>query len=107
MVVPADRLYGTYVASYPFGTDTITLSRDGTFIQQIAVRQEQTVTVHGKWDFDRKESRVGFDDALVIDDGFGHLRPDWRKPGIASLEVEEQWFRVVMNSGSAYPYLKR
>ena len=35
--VPLEKLYGTYVASYPFGTETITLHRDGSFIQHVVV----------------------------------------------------------------------
>jgi len=107
--VATEKVYGTYVASYPFGTDAITLNRDGTFVQRVAIGQEQPVTVHGTWDFDPKESRANFYGALVVADGFDHLRKDWRVPttGIVSLDIERRWFKVVMATGSTYPYIKQ
>src|SRR5947209_3522001 len=60
VTVPTEKVYGTYVRSYPFGTDTITLNSDGTFVQLVAIKQEQPVTVRGTWDFDPKESRANF-----------------------------------------------
>jgi len=109
MTVPAEKVYGTYVASYPFGTETITLNRDGTFVQSVAIKQEQPVTVRGTWDFDPKESRANFYGAMIVADGFDHLRRDWRTvtTGIVSLDVERRWFRVVMGSASTYPYVKQ
>ena len=66
MTVPAEKVYGTYVASYPFGTETITLDRDGTFVQRVEIKQEDPVTVRGTWDFDAKESRANFYGALIV-----------------------------------------
>jgi maltose-binding protein MalE len=108
MTVPVEKVYGTYVASYPFGTETITLNRDGTFVQQVAIRPEQPVTVHGTWDFDAKESRANFYGAMVVTSPFGHLSKDWRTVtgGIVSLDVEKHWFRFVMGSALPYPYVK-
>jgi hypothetical protein len=40
MTVPAEKVYGTYVVSYPFGTETITLNRDGTFSQHVATSEQ-------------------------------------------------------------------
>ena len=109
MTVPAEKVYGTYVASYPFGTETITLNRDGTFVQRVAVKQERPVTVRGKWDFDPKESRANFYGAMIVADGFDHLRTDWQTvtTGIVSLDVERHWFRVVMGSAVTHPYIKQ
>jgi hypothetical protein len=109
MTVPADKVYGTYVASYPFGTETITLNRDGTFVQRVAIKQEQPVTVRGTWDFDPKESRANFYGAMIVADGFDHLRRDWRTvtTGIVSLDVERHWFRVMMGSAATFPYIRQ
>jgi hypothetical protein len=35
--VSAAEVVGTYVASYPFGTETITLNPDGTYVQRVEV----------------------------------------------------------------------
>ena len=107
--VPAEAVYGSYVASYPFGSETITLNRDGTFVQRVAIKQQQPLTVRGTWDFDPKESRANFYGAVIVADGFDHLRSDWRTPtsGIVSLDVERHWFRIVMASAATYPYMKQ
>ena len=109
MTVPRDEVYGTYVASYPFGTDAMTLKRDGTFVQHIAVEQEQPLTISGKWEFDDNQSRANFYGALTITDGFDHLKDDWRTapPGIVSLDVERHWFKMEMGSAATYPYIKQ
>src|ERR1700730_11349683 len=109
MTVPAEKVYGTYVASFPFGTETIALNRDGTFVQSVAIKQEQPVTVRGTWDFDPKESRANFYGAMIVADGFDHLRGDWRTvtTGIVSLDVEMHWFRIMMATAETYPYVKQ
>lgn len=95
MTVPAEKVYGTYVASYPFGTETITLNRDGTFVQRVAIKQEQPVTVHRTWDFDPKESRVNLYGSMIVADRLDHLRKNWPTvtTGIVSLDVERHWFK--------------
>ena len=66
MTVPTEEVYGTYVATYPFGTDKITLNRDGTFVQRVEVKDEQPVTVQGRWEFDPKESQASFYGAMIM-----------------------------------------
>lgn len=109
MNVPLKRVYGTYKASYPFGVENITLSEDGTFVQEVAVKDQAPLTVHGKWDFETKASRVNFDHLMMVVDGTGHLKSDWQMatPGITSLDVETHWFRLTMASAAAYPYVKQ
>lgn len=107
--VPANKVNGTYKASYPFGSETISLNSNGTFIQEIAIINQAPVTVNGKWDYDTKGRRVNLAGYVTVVDGFGGLRSDWRtvKPGIASFDVEMHWFRIVMASAAAYPYVKQ
>ena len=109
--VPIEKVYGTYVASYPFGTDTIMLDRDGTFVQKVVVYDDPPPAVtKGHWEFDAKKSHVNFDRYLPIDDGFGRLNKNWRTPneGVAAvLPVERLFFRTVMSSGAEYPYFKQ
>jgi hypothetical protein len=107
--VPLKKVYGTYRASYPFGTETITLNEDGSFVQKVAVKDQAPVTLQGKWDFDSQGSRVNFDRLMMVMDGTGHLKNYWQTatPGIASLDVETHWFRVTMTSAAAYPYVKQ
>lgn len=111
MNVPVETVYGAYVASYPYGTETITLNRDGTFVQSIAIKQETTVTVRGTWEFESgtRETRVTFHGARVVDNGSDHPMKDWQTApiGLVSLDIETLWFRVEMDSGSAHPYMKQ
>ncbi|MBI3476056.1 MAG: hypothetical protein HY010_10005 [Acidobacteria bacterium] len=109
MRVPAETMVGTYVASHPFGIETITLNADGTFVQRVAIQQEQPMTIRGTWDFDPKESRAHLYGSMTVADGFGHLRSDWRTvtAGVDSLDVERHWFRVVMGSAATSPYIKQ
>jgi hypothetical protein len=107
--VASEKVYGSYVASYPFGTETITLNRDGSVVQLVVINGQPPVTVHGTWEFDPEASRVNFSGLMVVADGFGHLRNDWQtvRAGTVSRDVELHWFRVVMASGATYPYVKR
>ena len=108
--VPLEKIYGTYRASYPFGNETLTLNRDGSFVQQIVIRDQPPVTVHGKWDYYSSQgSRVNFDGLVTAVDAFGHLKENWQKlqPGIASLDVEMHWFRIIMETAATYPFVKQ
>jgi hypothetical protein len=107
--VRQDKIFGTYLASYPFGTERIVLNIDGTFIQRVVVNNEEPVVVTGHWKFNPSQSRVNLYDSMVVVDGFGNLRADWRSPqiGVASMDVEMHWFKIVMGSASKYPYMKQ
>jgi hypothetical protein len=107
--LPLKRVYGTYKASYPFGIETITLNEDGTFVQEVAMKDQAPGSLRSRWEFDSKDSRVNFDRLMMVVDGYGHLKSDWQTatPGIASLDVEIRWFRVIMASAATYPYVKQ
>ena len=47
MAVRHDKVPGTYVAFYPFGTDKIMLNSDGTFVQQVTLNNEGPATARG------------------------------------------------------------
>ena len=38
--VPQDQVYGRYVDTYPFGTETLVLNRDGSYEQQFAIEAQ-------------------------------------------------------------------
>ena len=108
--VPQDQVYGRYVATYPFGTETLVLNRDGSYEQQFAVEAQPQVTTHGTWGFDSKhQSRVTLREFVNVHAGFGKLNSNWRteQSGIASLGIEIQWFKVIMGGGGDYPYIKQ
>lgn len=113
--VSSTQVFGTYVASYPFGTSTVTLNRDGTFIQRVAVTSDPPPVISkGRWSFNSdsySDSYVTFYDGyLNVDDGFGRLRRDWRVPeknSVAVPPVRRKFFRILINPEAKYPYVKQ
>lgn len=111
-VTSVESVYGTYVAAYPFATETLIISRDGTVVQRIAVPNEPTVVLHGSWKFEatRAAGRLTFLGlAVVANDSEDALNPGWRNPsrGLISADIERHWFRIVIASASDYPYVKQ
>lgn len=75
--VPIDEVFGTYVASYPFGTETLILNRDMTLVQRVQINGDpQAVVIKGSWSFDPSTSYVEFHDHLEVTDKFGKLSSD-------------------------------
>ena len=56
--VSSEKVYGTYVASYPFGTATLALNRDGSFSQQVTIKGQAPATAKGSWSFDPIRSKI-------------------------------------------------
>ena len=108
MRVKTEDLQGTYTASYAFGSSSLTLSLDGSFLQRVSVG-EKTMTRSGHWSFDTQRRRVVLDDALVPDDEFGKPRPNFelRASMTVDLPVERGMFgRLRLGSDEGSPYLK-
>jgi len=107
--VAQEQVYGRYVATYPFGKEVLTLKQDGTYEQEFVIEGQSPVTTHGTWSFDAKErSRVTLREYTNMHAGFGKLNTNWQneKPGIASLSIVLEWFKVVMGQGGDFPYVK-
>lgn len=107
-----ETVYGTYVASYPFATATLTINRDGTVVQQVVVPNQPPLVLRGSWKFEatRSAGRLTFIGlAVVADQSEEALNPDWRSPsrGIISSDIERHWFRVLIGSASQHPYVKQ
>lgn len=106
-----EKVYGTYVANYPFGVATIVLNEDGSFVQKVVVTNDPPPqSIEGHWKFDTNNGYVTFDEYLPIDDGFGRLNSNWRNPyhGLAAaLPVEQLLFRTVIGAGTQHPYVKQ
>jgi hypothetical protein len=92
--VSSDDLPGSYVAEYPFGTERVTLSADGSYTQEIAVKDVKSVVNSGRWKYVKESHEVDLAKCLVASDGFGALRKDYAIPldGGCSLPVEREYF---------------
>jgi hypothetical protein len=106
MNIPEDEWPGRYVASYSFGTDTLTLKADHTFSQLVTVGDEEK-TIAGEWRKRESDGYLQLERWLMVPDGFGERNPDWMTPDRASLPVERIWGRLEINSGAPHPYRKR
>ena len=111
-VVPRSWICGTYAASYPYGTSTIVLHRNGRFTQRVALKGHVPVVMHGRWYLhpSYSEGSIVFYGSLDVQDGFGHLRRHWQVPTkwpYRSRPLSIIWFRIQMDDSSVYPYIKQ
>ena len=104
-----EEVYGIYVAKYPFGSDTLTLNRDGSFVQRVDIGNQPTQTAKGQWSFDFQSGYAKFYGLMIIDDGNGRLSETWRTPTptLVLMDIERHGGNVVMESAAAYPYFKK
>lgn len=106
--VSSDNVPGSYVASYSFGTATLTLHRDGTFSQRVAVNGQPPATVQGSWSFDQASSRLALHGAMAPADDVCALNKDWRKPrDFRGIPVERLWLRIEIQSPENCAYVKQ
>ena len=78
----ATELPGTYVADYGFATDTLTLSKDGSFTQEVTVRATgKKFASRGTWWFDAKPRDVYLQKGFrAVVDYAGQLKPNLDQP---------------------------
>ena len=98
---------GSYKAVYPFGQSLLVLRTDRTFTQSVVVAGEPPCSATGTWSFKERESKLALHGALALDDGFGHLKKNWRtRVDSTSIAVERIWFKVSIEDSSEYPHEK-
>ena len=107
--VSPEVVYGTYLATYPFGRDTLTLARDGHFLQTIEVDGQGKWTLSGTLQYSQRDGYIEFHHLGCVADGFGKLKNDWRPDTMdySYQPVRRSWFKVTINSGAPFPYLKQ
>jgi hypothetical protein len=94
--LPEAELYGEYVATYENGTESLTLQRDGTFVQEIRLNgSDGVVSNSGTWQVSRPSNRpdlVDLKNCFGVGDGFGRIRADFAsRRGGCSLTVERRF----------------
>jgi|GraSoiStandDraft_24_1057298.scaffolds.fasta_scaffold146365_2 hypothetical protein len=106
--VAPEKVYGTYLADYPFGSASLKLEHDGSFVQEVTIKDQEPKTVRGSWNFDRVRSEITLHGALAVADGYGHLSNSWQTTeDLVNQRVERLWFRVVIEISVDYPYVKQ
>jgi hypothetical protein len=109
--VSESDIAGKYNADYGFAKETLELTSNHTFHQEIKVTPPgKTASANGTWRFDREDSDLYFsDDFLVVADGFGKLIPDFDRPSkkaIAILPVRSRFGHVEIAGDPAVSYKK-
>lgn len=100
-------LVGRYVCVYPYGSEMLVLRADGSYTQLIDVDAPDGSVVHnGKWERNAELKEVRLIDAVIVDNSFGALRPDFRKPtsGIWVLKVKKRIGTVSLYWHPDYDY---
>jgi hypothetical protein len=67
--VPRSDLTGTYLCSYPYGTETLVLQSDGHYSQLVGVAGSPAISHSGSWHLNAHH-QVVLEDALIVDNGF-------------------------------------
>ena len=99
------------MARYEFGTDSLTLHSDGTYVQEIRVKgKPDSLRVTGKWIYMKSISRINLGDMYVIPDPYSD---EWDEKtmsnrGAGSLPVERYFWSRKLRLGpdEGHPYVK-
>ena len=84
-------LVGRYLCKYPYGIELLVLRPEGQYTQIIDVDAvDGTVVHHSVWRYNFESRQLVLVDALLIDDFFGSLNPDFATPapGLSLIFVE-------------------
>lgn len=98
--VSLDEVVGIYAVRYPYGNESLQLYNDGTYTQVIRIDGESNAKESkGRWEFDKDESKVILSDAIIVDDGFGKLKPNYRKlePGLWILSAKKSFGKISLS----------
>jgi len=97
---------GVYVAKYPSGTETLELKEDGTYLQEVVLKEPQDntpVTRVGTWTFDEEAQIVSAPNCMPVL-GEGDINPDFRTDfGACDFPVEREglFFGPITLSGDS------
>ncbi len=105
-------IVGVYVAKYPSGTETLTLNADGSFLQEVVLKEPQDntpITRTGSWTWDESAQYLRLRNCMAVGDGFGDIRPTFRTDSGCSLPAERRWWffgQVLLGGESSAPLRK-
>lgn len=88
-------LVGVYVAKYPTGTETLTLNPDGTWLQEVRLKEppdSTPVSRMGSWTWDESAQRLRLHTAMPVNDGHGRINPAFQTdPGGGDYSLARKW----------------
>ena len=104
----ASTLYGTYTAEYEIAKEKLTLNDDGSFEQEVTLKQTLEVnTTRGRWDYNPETGYIGFRDKFMrVLDGLGRFNPSYAdpRPGTVVLPANVWFGRIQVGSGERIIY---
>lgn len=86
---------GVYVAKYPSGTETLTLNADGTFLQEVTLKEppdSTPVTRVGSWTWDESDQRLRLPNCMAVNDGHGDIRPTFQTDSGCGFPLTRKWW---------------
>jgi hypothetical protein len=90
--VQESELYGSYVATFKNGSETVTLQNDGTFRQEVRPDASEAVVNSGTWMHDRSHNEVVLRNCLGVTDGFGRIVQNLATQRfVCGLEIGRRW----------------
>jgi hypothetical protein len=96
--VSRDDLIGDFQIDRGYAVETLRLTRDGKYTQQVRLAGENTWTTRsGPWTFNSEpHPALALTDAMQVDDGTGKPRDGWRQPvsGLRVLPVKKHFGTV-------------
>jgi hypothetical protein len=108
-----EDVYGKYVVKYRYGMEKLVLRSDRTYTQEVQIDGQTGLAIQeGSWVYRAGKglldpARVDLDHCLVVDDGFGRLKPGYKNPfpGICGLPVARKFFvgDIYFDRGTSYP----
>lgn len=109
--VELSELYGTYTAEYKFAREKLTLSKDGTYTQDIFFKESFKLdTISGKWNYSIQNDSIGFDkNYLNVLEINGKFNTDYKIPkkGLTVLPVGKVFGRIRISHTEYASYKKR
>lgn len=79
--VSEGQLLGAYRAMHTYADEELELSAAHMYVQRVTLQGQRTSTTHsGTWQFDSSKQQLTLLDALLIDDNFGKLNPEYKVP---------------------------
>jgi len=104
------ELYDTYIADYDVAKEKLTLSKDGTFIQEVSLKATSKIEVQkGTWTYDPKSGYMTFQGGFMgVLDGFRQLNQDYAhtKPGLVVQPADKYFGHILIGTAEGVLYKK-
>jgi hypothetical protein len=99
-----EDVVGDYRADRGYGIETLELKNEGTY-EQTFVSSAHSQKVSGRWTYHPESSRIGLEDVLLFDDGWGRQLIEPERTNL-SLAAEKLLGGISLVYGEAAPFMR-